>query len=342
MNTNTSLGPVASDLRSLLRHADRPILLAVAGDSGSGKSTYTRGIRRLLGPDMVSFVSLDGYHKEDRETRKLSGRLPLDPRANDLKLIKAHLQALRSGAAVDVPIYNHTTGCFDAPRRIEPTPVVIVEGLHALYPNFLPYYDYTLFVDTDREVKWRWKFQRDVTDRGYDPDEAKREMQRREIAYRRWIDFQKTQADVIVKVHESELGSLAVQEYDGRLPENCFHMEIIVTPTAVPLPALYLPVDFNGMTKHDALPFMLANVPSSYWGKPVNVVHIDGVIPLEAMRALENEMLRFTGLQAEPPRVAAQDNPASTLHFAQLVVAWPFLGHVAGLAQQWLVQSEAN
>jgi phosphoribulokinase len=324
-----------SDLRSLLGAARRPILLAVAGDSGSGKSTYTKGIRRLLGEDMVATVSLDGYHKEDRATRKKSGRSPLDPRANDLKLIKSHLQALRAGAAVEVPVYDHESGCFDLPRLVQPKPVVLIEGLHALYPNFLPYFDFTLFVDSDREVKWRWKLERDVNIRGYDIDEVKREMQRREVAYKRWIDFQKTHADVIVKVHESELASLAVQEYDGRLPENCYHMEVIVTPSAVPLPALYLPVDFNGMTKHDALPFMLANVPSSYWGRPVNVVHVDGVIPLDAMRQLEREMIRFTGMQPPQGANGATDNPIATLGFTQLVVAWPFLGHIAGLLQQW-------
>lgn len=332
---STKAGSVRTDLRTLLRQADRPILMAVAGDSGSGKTTHTHGIRRLLGSDMVSYVSLDGYHKEDRATRKASGRTPLDPRANDLKLIKAHLQALRAGAAVEIPIYNHRTGSFDPPRVIHPTPVVIVEGLHALYPNFLPYYDFTLFVDTDREVKWRWKFDRDVHERGYDPEEVKREMQQREIAYRRWIDFQKTHADVIVKVHESELGSLAAQEYESRLPDNCYHMEVLIAPTSPPLPGLYMPVDFNAMTRQDALPFMLANVPSSYWGRPVNVVHVDGIVPPKAMQQLEREMLRFTGLQADLAPAPAAEEPGSTLRFTQLVVAWPFLGQVATLLQQW-------
>ncbi len=332
---NTKAGSVRTDLRTLLRQADRPILMAVAGDSGSGKTTHTHGIRRLLGSDMVSYVSLDGYHKEDRATRKASGRTPLDPRANDLKLIKAHLQALRAGAAVEIPIYNHRTGSFDPPRVIHPTPVVIIEGLHALYPNFLPYYDFTVFVDTDREVKWRWKFDRDVHERGYDPEEVKREMQQREIAYRRWIDFQKTHADVIVKVHESELGALAAQEYESRLPDNCYHMEVLIAPTSPPLPGLYMPVDFNAMTRQDALPFMLANVPSSYWGRPVNVVHVDGIVPPKAMQQLEREMLRFTGLQADLAPAPSSEESGSTLRFTQLVVAWPFLGQVATLLQQW-------
>ncbi|RFA29055.1 phosphoribulokinase [Alkalilimnicola ehrlichii] len=328
-----------NNLRALLQHAQRPILLAVAGDSGSGKTTYSQGIRRLLGEDMVAAISLDGYHKEDRAMRKISGRSPLDPRANDLKLIKSHLRTLRAGQAVEIPVYNHETGLFDEPQLVQPKPVILVEGLHALYPNFLPYFDFTLFVDSDREVKWRWKLERDVNCRGYDPEEVKREMQRREVAYKRWVDFQKTHADVIVKVHESELASLAVQEYEGRLPENCYHMEVIVSPSTVPLPALYLPVDFNGMTKHDALPFMLANVPSSYWGRQVNVVHVDGIIPVDAMCQLEQEMVRFTGLTPQSECGLGQpNNPIATLGFTQLVVAWPFLGHIAGLLQQWVDQ----
>lgn len=323
----------ARDLRTLLRQSQRPILIAVAGDSGSGKTTHTLGIRRLLGADMVSYISLDGYHKEDRAARKVSGRLPLDPRANDLELVSSHLKSLRAGAAIEVPIYNHKTGRFDTPQIIDPRPIVIIEGLHALYPDFLPYYDFTLFVDTDREVKWRWKSERDVHERGYDPDEVKREMHRREIAYRRWIDFQKAHADIIVKVHESELGALAAEEFDSKLPDNCYHMEILVSPTSPPLPGLQMPVDFNAITRPDALPFMLANIPSNYWGRKVNVVHVDGIIPPAAMRQLEQKMKRFTGLQIEPESTRDAE-PDTTLRFTQLVVAWPFLGHVATLLQQ--------
>jgi len=323
------------DLRTLLRRADRPILMAVAGDSGSGKTTYTHGIRRLLGADMVSYISLDGYHKEDRATRRKTGRLPLDPRANDLKLFKTHLQALRAGAAVEVPIYNHATGCFDEPRIIEPRPVIIIEGLHALYPNFLPYYDFTLFVDTDREIKWRWKFERDVHQRGHDPDEVRREMQRREIAYLRWIDFQKTHADVIVKVHESELSTLAPEGSDQSLPDSCYHMEVLVSPTSPPLPGLYMPVDFNALTRRDALPFMLANIPSTYLGRRINAVHVDGIIPQEAMRQLERGMMQYTGLDVDLAVSPTGDEPLATLRFTQLVVAWPFLGHVGALLRQW-------
>ncbi|MCP1674708.1 phosphoribulokinase [Natronocella acetinitrilica] len=320
------------DLREQLQHAERPIMLAVAGDSGSGKTTYTHGIRRLIGNDMVTSIALDGYHLEDRAQRRISGRLPLDPSANNLELMHQHLSALRRGEAVEIPIYNHSTGCFDSPQIVRPAPVVVVEGLHALYDQNLPLFDFTLFVDSDRDVKWRWKFERDVYFRGHNPSELENEIQRRDDAYKQWIDFQKTSADVVIKIHDSHLSALAHQHFDGSLPENCYHMEIIVSPTDLPLPALNLPVNLNGLTQLDAQPFMLASVPSSYWGRKVNVIHVDGIMPSEAMQRLEDEIMELTGISAEVERrslIEASQN--STMRFTQSLVAWPFLGRIWSL-----------
>ncbi len=332
-----------TDLRAQLRRAQRPILLGVAGDSGSGKTTYTHGIRRLLGNDMVTSIALDGYHTEDRAQRRRSGRLPLDPAVNHLELVHEHLCALRQGQAVEIPVYNHGTGCFDAPQIVRPAPVVVIEGLHALYEQNLPLLDFTLFVDSDREVKWRWKFERDVFFRGYDPTELEAEIERRDQAYREWIDFQKVRADVVIKIHESHLSALAQQQYDGALPANCYHMEIIVSPTELPLPALNLPVNLNALTQLDAQPFMLASVPSSYWGRQVNVIHVDGMMPMEAMQWLEEEIMALTGITTElNARVLTDPSQNSTMRFTQSLVAWPFLGRISALLRDGMSSGDAS
>ncbi|WP_290632234.1 phosphoribulokinase [Aquisalimonas sp.] len=329
----------SDDLRSLLQSARRPILLGVAGDSGSGKTTYTHGIRRLLGNDMVTSIPLDGYHREDRAQRRRSGRLPLDPANNHLDLVEEHLRALRAGKPVEVPVYNHQTGCFDAPQIVRPAPVVVIEGLHALYQHLLPQLDFALYVDTDRDVKWRWKFERDVSYRGHDPAELENEIQRREAAYKQWIDFQKTSADVVVKIHESDLGELAHQQYDGPVPDNCYHMEIVTAPVDLHLPPLHLPMNLNAAMEADARPFMLAVVPSSYWGKRVNVTHIDGVTPFDAMQRLEEDIMALTGIARDLDSCLVSDEAQnSTMRLAQSLVAWPFLGKVRCLLHQW--QSE--
>ncbi|MCS4504566.1 Uridine kinase [wastewater metagenome] len=320
------------DLRALLAAARRPVVVGVAGDSGSGKSTYAHGIRRLLGNEMVATLTLDGYHKEDRAARRRSGRSPLDPRANHLPRVREHLAALREWQPVEIPTYDHVSGRFGETQLFRPTPVIVVEGLHALYPEFLPLLDFRLFVDPEREVKRRWKLERDVHRRGYTPEEARAEMDRREAHYQRWIDFQKANADVIVRINESELSALAVDELQGQIPEHCHHMEIIVTPTETPLPPLHLPVDLNAMTRRQALPFMLANVPSSFWGRAVNVVHIDGALPVQALARLESDIMRLTGIETDGDTDVADE--ASTIVFTQLLVAWPFLGHVHALLRR--------
>ncbi|WP_435102555.1 phosphoribulokinase [Arhodomonas sp. AD133] len=325
---------VHGDLRAMLLAADRPVMVAVAGDSGSGKTTYARGIERLLGADMVARLRLDGYHKEDRAARRRSGRSPLDPRANHLPLVREHLEALRHWQPVDAPTYDHVSGRFGPTEVFHPAPVILVEGLHALYPEFLPYMDFRLFVDPDRDVKRRWKLERDVRERGYRPDEARAEMDRREAEYQRWVDFQKANAHVIVRINESELRELAIDELTGQVPEHCHHMEVIVTPTEVPLPSLNLPVDLNNMTQRQAMPFMLANVPSSFWGRPVNVVHIDGTMPTEALRELEADIMRLTGIRFPREPEDPQVSEAPTIVFTQLLVAWPFLGHAHALLRQ--------
>lgn len=315
------------DLRALLRRTSRPVVVGVAGDSGAGKSTYMDGIGRLLGEDMVATLSLDGYHKEDRATRRKTGRVPLDPEVNDLALAREHVAAIRRGEEVTVPVYDHGTGTFATARDFAPAPVVIVEGLHALYPEFLELYDFTLFVDSDQDVKWQWKMARDIHDRGYAPEEVETELRRREAAYKRWIDFQKTQADAVIKIHPSRLASLAVQSYHGEVPPECFHMEVIVSPLDGALPPLMLNVDLNTMTKTDSQPFMLASVPSTYWGHSVNVVHLDGVMPEESLRQLEQEILRLTGIRHADSPLPTRAN--ATVRLTQLVVAWPLLGHIA-------------
>jgi len=120
---------MTSTIRDRLKQLNSPIIVGVSGDSGSGKTTFSNGIRRLIGNDLVATICTDGYHKEDREQRQQSGRLPLDPDANHLDLLQQHLADLKQGKSIHVPIYNHATGKFDPPEPFLPTPIIIVEGL---------------------------------------------------------------------------------------------------------------------------------------------------------------------------------------------------------------------
>lgn len=326
---SASLDRITPSLRTLLRHHGRPILIGVAGDSGSGKTTYTNGLRRMLGVDIVGTLATDGYHKENREQRRRSGQIPLDPEANHLALLQQHLERLRRGEVVEVPVYNHYTGDFDRPRRLIPPPILVVEGLHALYPQLLPLLDFTIFVEPDRAIKQRWKVARDIAYRGHAVEYLTDEIRRRESGYKRWIEFQKTDADVVIKIHCSQLLELAEQQLLGELPAVCYHMELIFRPIRMPLPALRLPLNLARMLGEEPSPFMFCVVPRNYWGRRANAVHLDGVMTRRSVAALERQIVEFTGI---PPTVAEggqQHERVSAIQFTQLLVVWPILEHIA-------------
>ncbi len=145
--------------------------LGVAGDSGSGKTTFTEGIRNIFGKDLVSTITLDDYHSFDRNNRRKQGLTALNPKANRIDRLEQDLIQLKHGVPVEKPVYNHTTGVFDPPVIFRPQKILILEGLHTLFtPTLRKYLDFTLFVDPTKEVKSDWKIRRDVKMRGYSPD----------------------------------------------------------------------------------------------------------------------------------------------------------------------------
>src|SRR5512136_58626 len=109
-----------------------PITIAVAGGTGSGKTTIANEIVKRVGADQIAYIQHDSYYLD-------WGRLPLDPRnlpnfdhpdALETDLLIEHLTALKAGQAVEVPVYDFTTHRrLSHTRRVDPHPVILVEGL---------------------------------------------------------------------------------------------------------------------------------------------------------------------------------------------------------------------
>lgn len=318
----------SNSLRDRLQQLRSPIIVGVSGDSGSGKTTFSNGIRRLLGSDIVSTICTDGYHKEDREQRQQSGRLPLDPAANHLNLLEQHLAALKHGKTIDVPIYNHATGKFDPPEPFPPTPIVVVEGLHVLYPQFLPYLDFSLYVAPDRNVKWQWKWERDVKKRGHKAEKLEQEMLQREAAFLRWIDAQKIDADVVIQVGHSELEKFLPARFSDTQTQNGYKVSLILEPTEKTLPSLSIPFDLASMLEVNQPAFLLAAVPFRYWGRTAIAIHIDGDLSPRTLAELEAYIVRWTGIPIQEGIPREQFEKVSATNFAQLVIAWRFLEQI--------------
>src|ERR1035438_7100272 len=107
----------------------RPVLLGLIGDSAAGKSTLTRGLMELLGPERVTHVCADDYHKYDRQERARNGLTPLHSDCNYLDILELQLERLHYGQPILKPVYEHATGQLVRPEYVQPKDFVIVEGL---------------------------------------------------------------------------------------------------------------------------------------------------------------------------------------------------------------------
>ena len=148
----------------------RPLTIGIAGGSGSGKTTVAQEILGRVGPDRIAFLQHDAYYKD------LSGLPPTQrvdlnfdhPNSLETDLLIQHITALREGRAVEVPIYDfsthsRTTRTFTvAPRR-----VILVEGILIFVDAALrELFDVKIFVDTDADIRFIRRLERDITERG--------------------------------------------------------------------------------------------------------------------------------------------------------------------------------
>ena len=153
---------------ALAADASPVFVLAVVGDSGSGKSTVADAVTALLGPEHVTDVQLDDYHRFTREERRERGVTSLNPMVHNLALMQEHLSLLRSRRPARSRIYDHADGTFGSIRVIEPNDIVLVRGLLGFPTAELrSLYDLAVFLQPEPELLFRWKLRRDVLFRGY-------------------------------------------------------------------------------------------------------------------------------------------------------------------------------
>ena len=178
----------------------RSIMVAVGGDSGTGKSTLCKGLDAIFGAERIVEICLDDYHALDRAQRKAVGLTALDPRANNFAAMEEDLWQLAHGNAVSKPVYDHTDGTFTAPETIEPREIVIVQGLFPLYTRALrALFDVTVWLDPQQDLKVAWKVQRDTSQRGYSEAEVRAEIAKRQPDIDAHIAPQEQWADLVVR-----------------------------------------------------------------------------------------------------------------------------------------------
>jgi uridine kinase len=147
-----------------------PVVIGVAGGSGSGKTTVVRRIIESVGEDAVTLLEHDRYYHDHSELR-LEERASLNydhPDSLDTDLLVAHLEALRSGQAVEVPVYDFALYARrPAIQSVVARRAIIVEGILIFTDAALrEQMDIKVFVDTDADTRFIRRLRRDVAERG--------------------------------------------------------------------------------------------------------------------------------------------------------------------------------
>jgi uridine kinase len=146
-----------------------PVVIGVAGGTGSGKTTVAREILRRAGTDQISLIQHDAYYK-DLSQLPLAQRAMQNfdhPDALDNDLLSAHLKELKASRTVAIPVYDFTTHTRTAETlRVEPRRVVLVEGILLFADSALrDLMDVKIYVDTDADIRFIRRLQRDIAER---------------------------------------------------------------------------------------------------------------------------------------------------------------------------------
>jgi uridine kinase len=182
---------------------DTPLVIGIAGGSGSGKTTVAQEILQRVGPDRIAYIQHDSYYKD------LTGLPPAQrvevnfdhPNSLETELLISHVEKLKNRQAIEVPIYDFSTHSrTEKSFTANPRGVIIVEGiLIFVEPALRALFDVKLFVDTDADVRLIRRMKRDITERGRTVDSVIKQYESTvRPMHLEFVEPSKRYADVII------------------------------------------------------------------------------------------------------------------------------------------------
>lgn len=186
-----------------LVHGTAPLVIGIAGGSGSGKTTVAQNILQRVGPERIAFLQHDSYYKDINQlppTQRAERNFD-HPHSLETDLLIQHISSLRDGKAVDVPIYDfstdsRTTKTFTVPPRR----VILVEGILIFTEAALrEMFDIKIFVDTDADLRFIRRLERDIAERGRTTESVIKQYQSTaRPMHLEFVEPSKRYADVII------------------------------------------------------------------------------------------------------------------------------------------------
>jgi len=147
-----------------------PIILGIAGGSGSGKTTVARSLVEMIGAERVAYLEHDNYYRDlSHLTVEERAMVNFDhPDSFDTQLLIEHIKSLKASRSVNKPVYSYTAHQrTDEVVPVEARPLIIVEGILVLENAALrSLMDIKLFVDTEDDVRLVRRLRRDIAERG--------------------------------------------------------------------------------------------------------------------------------------------------------------------------------
>jgi uridine kinase len=180
-----------------------PLVIGIAGGSGSGKTTVANTILTHFGHGRLAYLPHDAYYR-DLTNLPLNQRTQVNfdhPDSLETELMIQHIRQLKAWLPVDLPMYDFTRHRrMDTTVHIEPTRVVIVEGILIFAePELRKLFDVKIFVDTDADVRLIRRLHRDITERGRTTETViKQYMETVRPMHLEFVEPSKRYADVII------------------------------------------------------------------------------------------------------------------------------------------------
>lgn len=203
-------------------------MIGIAGGSGSGKTTVANVILQRVGADKIAYLPHDAYYR-DLSNLPPNQRMMVNfdhPDSLETDLLIEHVQRLKQWQPIELPVYDFTTHSRTKKTiTIQPQRVIIVEGILIFYePRLRELFDVKIFVDTDADIRFIRRLQRDITERGRTTENViKQYLTTVRPMHLEFVENSKRYADVIIP--EGGLNTVALDMVTARIEALLRHSD---------------------------------------------------------------------------------------------------------------------